>query len=57
MNHTGDVGTYFGIYGKRRPLAILWYQLHVSEGFHFQVHREGGNHPLGNCVTKKVKWR
>ena len=25
--------------GKRRPLAILWHQLHISGGFHFQVHR------------------
>ena len=24
-----DVCSYFGMYGKRRPLAILWYQLHV----------------------------
>ena len=26
---TWDVGTYFGMYGKRSPLAILWYQLHA----------------------------
>ena len=25
------------MYGKRRPLAILWYQLHVSGGFHFST--------------------
>ena len=40
---------YFGMYGKRRPLAILWYQLHVSGGFHFQVHRGG----YVRRVTKK----
>ena len=27
-----DAGTYFGMYGKKRPLAILWYQLDVSRG-------------------------
>ena len=29
---TWDVGTYFNMYGKRRPLAIIWYQLHVWGG-------------------------
>ena len=41
------------MYGKWRPLAILWYQLHVSGGFHFQVHRGSGNHPLGKTCYKK----
>ena len=27
--HTLDVCTYFGMYGKRRPITILWYQLDV----------------------------
>ena len=29
--HTRDFGTFFGLYGKRRPLLILWYQLDVYE--------------------------
>ena len=35
--HTWNVGTYFGIhvFGKKRSLAFLWYQLHVSKEFHF----------------------
>ena len=53
--HTWDFGTYFGMYGKRRPLAtgigLLWYQLDVSggggEGVSFSQLRVGGNHPLG----------
>ena len=32
-------GMYVGMYGKRRPLVILWYQLDLSGGFHFQVYR------------------
>ena len=43
VRHTWNVGIYFGRYEKRMPLVILWpvlwYQLHVSEGFHFQVHK------------------
>ena len=35
-----DAGTYFGMYGKKRPLAILWYQLDVSGGWIFKF-----NHP------------
>ena len=50
--HTKDVGTYFGMYGKRRPLAILWHQLHVSGDVIFKF-AGGGNHPLVKCVTKK----
>ena len=50
--HTWDVGNYFGIYGKRRPLAILWYQLHVSGEFIFKV-IGGGNQPLGKMCYKK----
>ena len=42
--HTWDVGTYFDMYGKRRPLAIVWYQFHVSWDFIFKFTR-GGNHP------------
>ena len=42
------------MYGNRRPLAILRYQLDVSGGFHFQVHRGDGNHPpLGKTCYKK----
>ena len=25
LRHTHDVGTYFSIYGKKRPLPIIWY--------------------------------
>ena len=32
--HDLDILTYFGMYGKKRPIAILWYQLDVS-GIHF----------------------
>ena len=39
---------------KEETLAILWYQLHVSGGFHFQGHSGGSNAPLVNCVPKKV---
>ena len=39
LRHTWVVVTYFGMYGKRRPIAILWYKLHVSGGFHFQDYR------------------
>ena len=37
--HTWDVGTHFDMYGKWRPLAILWYQLHVSGDFIFKFTR------------------
>ena len=43
---TWDVGTYFGMYGKRSPLAILWYQLHAW-GFILKL-TGGGNHTLGH---------
>ena len=33
-HYTLDVRTYFGMYGKRRPIAILWYQLDIF-GVHF----------------------
>ena len=35
LRRSWDVGTYFDMYGKNSPLAILWYQLHVYGGFHF----------------------
>ena len=38
--HTWDVGTYFGMYGKRRPLAIYtMVPVTCVMGFHFQVHK------------------
>ena len=57
-HHTWDNGTYFGMYGKRRPLAILWYQLNVSGGFKFTG---VGNHPppsTPDMLPKKglVRW-
>ena len=51
--YTWDVGTYFEMYGKRSPLAILWYQLGVSLGFTFTG---GDNHSLFRRVTKKA-WK
>ena len=42
--HSRDAGTYFGIYGKKRPLAILWYQLDVSGELIFKF-IGGGNDP------------
>ena len=58
--HTWNVGTYFG-YAKRRPLAILWYQLDVS-GVSFSSFFFGGGGltspftPLVRCVIKKA-WK
>ena len=53
MSYIGCVCTCSGMYGMRRPIDILWYQLDVSWGFSFQVHG-GDNHPFVNCVTKKA---
>ena len=50
--HTWDAGTYFGMYGKRKPLAIL-YHLDVPRGFIFKF-TWGGNHPLGKTCYKKA---
>ena len=30
----------FGMYGKRRPIIIPWYQISIPQVFIFQVHRE-----------------
>ena len=38
------VGTYFGIYGKRRPLAILWHGTNYIYGGSFSSSQWGGNH-------------
>ena len=56
--HTWHVGTYFGrpMYGKRRPLAKLWYQLHiryVAGGFIFKFTGGGIITPLGKTCYKK----
>ena len=50
--HTWDIGTYFGMYGKKRHLAILWYQLDVSGGFIFKF-TGGMVTPLVRRVTKE----
>ena len=40
--------------GKKRPLAILWYQLDVYLGSAFKC-TGGGNHPLGKpCYRKRL---
>ena len=51
--HTWDVDTYLSMYGKKKPLAILWFQLDVSGGFHFQVHRWVATTTLGKTCYKK----
>ena len=30
---------FFCMYGKRRPIAISWYQISIPQAFIFQVHR------------------
>ena len=50
---TWNVGTYFGMYRKRRLLALLWYQLHVSGGLHCQVHRGSGNPFAKTCYIQR----
>ena len=46
--------TYFGMYGKKRPIAILRCQLGVSGGSVFNF-TGGGNHPLGKpCYRKRL---
>ena len=49
--HTWDVGTYFGMYGNRRSLAILWYQLDVS-GVSFSSTQGGGTNVLQKRLDK-----
>ena len=43
----------FGINGKRRPYPIPWYQTIILWARQFQVHKGGGNHPLGKPCYKK----
>ena len=38
---------FFGMYGKRRPIAILWYQISRPQAFIFQAHRRVATTPLG----------
>ena len=48
------VCTYSGMYGKKRPIAIRWYQLDISGGSVLKITR-GGNHPLGKpCYGKRL---
>ena len=51
-------GLYFiAVYGKKRPIAILWHHLNISGGSVFHLTGGGGfgNHPLSlvNRVTEK----
>ena len=39
------------MYGKRKPIAILWYQLDIWGGRFSRV--RGGNHSLGKPFTEK----
>ena len=43
----------FGINGKRKPYPIPWYQTIILWARQFQVHKGGGNHPLGKPCYKK----
>ena len=52
--HTWDVVAYFGMYEKRRSLAILWNHLDVLYMEAFSSSEEGGNHPLVKRITKKA---
>ena len=44
--HTWDVCTFFGKCGKRRPIAIPWYQVTIPQAFIFQVHEGHATAPL-----------
>ena len=46
---------FFGIYGKGRPIAILWYQISIPQAFIFKVHRVVATTPLVSRVTK-IAW-
>ena len=43
---------FFGMYGKRRPIATPWYQISTPKAFIFQVHREVATNLLVRRVTK-----
>ena len=45
------------MYGKRRPLAIVWYQLHVSGGFIFKFTGGVVTTPLGKLCKKGLAGR
>ena len=43
--HTLDVWTYFGMYGMRRPVAIIWYHSDILGGVQFSRFTGSGNNP------------
>ena len=43
----------FGLYGKRRPIAILWCQISIPQAFIFQVHR-GLQQPPWLVMLQKI---
>ena len=51
LQHTLNVFTCFDMYKEKRPIAILWYQLDVSEGLVFKF-IGGSNHSLGKLCYK-----
>ena len=57
-NHDGIVTSntgylyFFGMYGKGRPIAILWYQISIPQVFMFQVYGGLQQPPLVSRVTK-----
>ena len=55
IHHTLDVCTNFYMCGKRRPIALLWYELAISGGLRFQVHG-GDNHPFSKPCYRKKTW-
>ena len=54
--HSSNVCTYFSIYGNKRPIPTLWYQLNVSGRFTFpqgvNSYSAGGLAPLVNRDTE-----
>ena len=43
---------FFGMYGKKRPIAIPWYPISISRGLFFKF-IGGCNNPLGKIYYEK----
>ena len=44
---------FFGMYGKKRPIAIPWYPIGISRGVIFQVHGGCNNPHLGKIYVMR----
>ena len=55
MSHMGCLFFVFGMYGKRGPIGIPWYQISIPQVFIFHVLREVETIPLVRRVTK-IAW-